>query len=190
MGQQGIGANRESARDLNCIGQFQLQASSNPCCAFGNVNGQFDYLPRLHDTAVTLREHLLPHAQRASQNFGHCNRCHREDNLASRLPIEYRSESCREPRMVFEKVDDRRAVYQDQRARGQCSAVYRLHSSRNRRNRRRTLAPHSPFPEPSNSISPFCRGRPPIGTRAAMERPRRVIIVVRPCTASSSNEGS
>ena len=136
MSEQGIGANRKSARDLNCISQFQLQASPNPCSAFGNVNGQLDYLPRLHNTAVTLREDLLPHAQRASENLGHCNRCHREDNLAGRLPIKHRPELCRELRMVFEKVDDRRAIHQDQRTPWQRSAAYRLHSSRNRRNRR------------------------------------------------------
>ena len=154
MSNQRIGANCESARDLNCIGELQLQISAQPSRAFGNVSGQQDYVPRLHDIPIALREHLLPSGKRAGEYFRHRNRRYRERNFACCLSIEYRPEPCGEPWMVFEKVDDGRAVHQDQRTACQCGAIYRLHSSRNRRNVR-ARAPQRPFPEPIRSTSPF-----------------------------------
>jgi len=108
---ESVGAYGESARNLNRIRKSHLETSSNPCGTFSNIGGEFDNLPRLHDIAVTTRKRLLPLAERPSENLRHCNRRHRKDDLTGRLPIKQRPESCSESRVMFEKVDDWRAVY-------------------------------------------------------------------------------
>ena len=140
---------------------------------------------------VTLRERLISRQERTGEHLGDGDGGDCERNLAAGMPVEERSKPASERGVPLEEIDDRCAIDHDQRTVLDRRRRYRLHSSRNRRTAAAMSRPHIPLPEPSNGMSGRCReSAARAGTRAAIERPWRVMMVVRPCSASASNLGS
>lgn len=76
--------------------------------------------------------------------------------------------------MIFEDVDDRRGIDEEQRPIGKTVEVQRSHSSRSLRMKRRLSFPHMPRPVPAKGRIEACRfaaSYAAIGTSAATGLP-------------------
>jgi hypothetical protein len=186
------GVDRQCAGRLHGICQPEAERSPQPCRTRRDFEIERDRLPGFEYRAVTLRQRVVACPQRTDQHLGDRDRCHGKAQPPCRMRGKQWRKARSELRMAFEDINDRRRIDEEQCLFGQVAKIYRSHSSRSWRTARTLSFPHRPRPDPCQGVSGCCAATAPkavIGTNAATGRPRRVMIVDRPCSAASRSSG-
>jgi hypothetical protein len=180
MRHQGSCINRERACRLNSIRQLQAQGNAQSRGAFRDVDVERNRLPAFNHRAVPPCERFVTSLQWADQYLGVRDGGDREPQAPAFVSFEQGPEPRSESHVVFQKMNDRRRIQQDQCLLRQIFESYRVHSSRSLRTVSVLFFPHSPRPEPCSGSSDGWRTTAPyasMGTNTATGLPCRVIIV-------------